>query len=71
MSDQTVRISKERLRYLEYLEANASSIVNNAVFEIIEREKQTKKKCKHRNAASTIYTSSTTSLADSRGILPN
>jgi hypothetical protein len=44
MSDKTIRITKERLAYLEFLEKNISTIVNNAVFEIIDREKPVNRK---------------------------
>ena len=66
MSDQTTRITKDRLQYLEYLEANASFIVNNAVIEIIEREKQKKKHTKPKTASSTLYMSSIAHLDESR-----
>jgi hypothetical protein len=38
MSSPTVLIPKERLSYLEYLEANMNTIVQNAVYDIIQRE---------------------------------
>ena len=35
-----VSISRERLQYLEFLEANVSTIVQNAVYDIIETQKK-------------------------------
>ena len=68
MSDQTVRITKERLAYLEYLEKNMSSIVTNAVFEIIEHEKpQKKKQIQSRETQVSTMCVLLTPLADSRG----
>ena len=71
MSDQTIRITKDRMQYLEYLEKNASTIVNNAVLEIIECEKhETHKKRKKSKqtrvtASSTLYMSSIAYLEES------
>ncbi len=33
-------ISKERLQYLEYLEKNIATLINNAVIELVETEKR-------------------------------
>jgi len=45
-SETTTHITKERLKYLEYLEANAHMIVQNAVQEIIDKQKGRKRKPK-------------------------
>jgi hypothetical protein len=44
--ETTTHITKERLKYLEFLEANAHMIVQNAVQEIIDKEKGRKRKPK-------------------------